>query len=133
MYGLGLARHVIHEQVLSKRIRCGEVRLSSAHFRDLLHKLHQPVITRQHKSVNQNSCTFALGDFLQGVTHHQRIKSERVFLNAAIFEGQRRRFSVGDHDDLLHVFPLPLQNALRQPQPLSRIRVVRSHLNSGQL
>ncbi len=43
------------------------------------------------------------------------------------------RFAVGDHDDLLHVLALALQNALRHAQALARVRVVRADLHPRQL
>jgi hypothetical protein len=41
---LDLFLHVIHEQVLAKRERRGEVGLAPADFRDLLHKIDEAVI-----------------------------------------------------------------------------------------
>src|ERR1035441_6120964 len=43
------------------------------------------------------------------------------------------RFAVGDHHDLLHVFALALQDALRHAEALARIGVVRSDLDARQL
>ena len=66
----------------------GEVGFAAAHFRDLLHELHQTIVGGEHEGVDQNSRALALGDFLQRLTHHQRIEAEGVLVDAAVFEGQ---------------------------------------------
>ena len=45
--------HVIHQQVLPQGIRCGEVGLASADFRDLLDEADESVILCQHEGINQ--------------------------------------------------------------------------------
>ena len=74
-----------------------------------------------------------LGDFLERLRHDQRIEAEGIFVDAAVFERQRGRLAVGDHHDLLHVFFLAREDALRQTQSFARVRVVRADLHARQL
>ncbi len=113
--------HVVHQQVLAKRVRRGEVGFATAHFSDLLDEVDQVGIARQHEGVDQDSGLAAVGNLLQRLSNHVRIKPERVLVDAAVLLGQGRRLAVRDHDDLLHVFALPVQN------PLSQIAVPRAY------
>src|SRR4051794_16350055 len=61
--GLGFARHVVHQQILPKRIGSGEVRLAAAHLGDFLHELYQAIIRGQHESIDQDARPLALGNF----------------------------------------------------------------------
>ena len=74
----------------------------------------------------------ALRDFFERLRHDQRIETKSVFIDAAVFERQRRGLAVGDHDDLPHVFFLLRQDALCQAQTFARVRVIRSHLHASQ-
>src|SRR5438270_274104 len=47
--------HVVHQQVLTERVRGREIGLPAADLRHLLDEVHQSVIARQHKRVDQNS------------------------------------------------------------------------------
>ena len=49
------------------------------------------------------------------------------------FDEAGRRFAVSDHDDLLHLFALRLQNAARQPQSLGGVGVIRTDLRDREL
>ena len=74
--------------------------------------MNQAVIAGEHEGVDQNPSAFALGYFFQSLSDHQRVQAKGVFVNAAVFQGQRGRFAVGDHDDLAHIFFLARQNTL---------------------
>src|SRR6266568_106250 len=114
VHGFRLAAHVIHQQILSQRVRRSEVRLAPAHLCHLLHKLHQPAIRSKHERVDQHTGALALRNFLQRLAHHHGVQSKGVLVNPAIGQRHRRRLAIGDHDDLLHVLALSLQDALRQ-------------------
>src|SRR5438105_2728802 len=130
VYRARLARHVIHQQILAEIVGSSEVGLAAAHLRNFLHKLHQPQLAGQHKSIDHYPGTLAFGYFFEGLADDERIESKSVFINSAIFQSKRRRFAVGNHHDLTHVFALPLQDALRQPQSFAGIGVIRAHLHS---
>src|SRR5207342_3489667 len=57
---------------------------------------------------------------------------ERVLVYLTVGKRQGARFSVGDHDDLAHVFLLREQQSSRELQAFGGIRVVRSDLRRGQ-
>src|SRR3954466_13505934 len=57
--GFRLARHVIHQQILAKRVWGCEVRLASTDLRDFLHELNQPKVRSKHERVNHHSAAFA--------------------------------------------------------------------------
>ncbi len=77
--------------------------------------------------------TLALVDFFERLADNERIQSERVFVNAAVFERESGWFSVRDHDDLAHVFFLAEQDALRQAKPFARVGVIRADLDAREL
>ena len=75
----------------------------------------------------------AARDLFERLADDQRIEAEGVLVDAAVGQGERRGLAVGDHHDLLHVFALALQNALRHAQALARVGVVRPDLDAGEL
>ena len=91
MNGLRLARHVIHQQILAERVGSGEVGFAAAHLRNLLHELHQAVIGSQHEGIDQDAGAFALRDFFERLADHQRIETEGILVDPAIFERERGR------------------------------------------
>jgi len=102
--------------------RSGEVGFAAAELGYFLHEMNQAVIAGQHESIDQDSRAAAAAHFFERLRHYERIKSKRVFVNAAVFQRQRGGFSVRDHDDLPHIFFLAGENALRKTQP-SRVFV----------
>src|SRR5947208_9813229 len=55
----GLALHEIHQQVLAKILRRSEVSFAAAHLRDLLHKIDQRIVGREHESIDHDVGAFA--------------------------------------------------------------------------
>src|SRR5580704_16125123 len=96
----GLLLHVIHQQVLSKRVRSSEVSLPAAKLSNLLHKMHQAIITSQHKSIDQNSSPPALSNFFQSLCNDKRIQPKRILINPPILKRKRRRLPVSNHHNL---------------------------------
>ena len=84
-------------------------------------------------SVNQHTRAFALGHFFERLTNHERIQPKCVLVNAAVFQRERRGFSVGDHDDLFHILALALKDALSKAQAFPRVGVVGADLNPSKL
>src|SRR5271154_2728201 len=120
----GLAADVIHQQILSESVGRREISLAAAKLRHLLHEMDEAIIARQHESIDQDPCAFALRHFLERLRHHERVEAESILVDAAILESKRRGLAVGDHHDLPHVFLLARKNALRKAKPLSRVGVV---------
>src|ERR1700733_13327582 len=89
-----LLSDIIHQKILAERVRRGEVGLAAAELRDFLHEVDQAVITGEHKGVNQDSSTLAFSHFFERLRHHKRIETERVLINASVFESERVRFAV---------------------------------------
>src|SRR5437588_4213959 len=114
-------------------MRSGEVRLSPAHLRHLLHKLNQSVIRSKHKSIDHHPSAFAPRNLFQSLAHNQRIQPKGVLINPAIFERERRWFAISNHDDLLHVLTLAVENALRHAQALARVGVIRTNFYTREL
>src|SRR5216683_7028574 len=56
-----------------------------------------------------------------------------LFPYTTLFRSERRRLAISDHDNLLHVFALALQNALGKAQALARIGVVGANLHAREL
>ena len=108
-----------------------EIRFAAAHFRDFLDEAHQSGIGSEHEGVDQDTCALALGNLFQSLTDHQRVQSKRILVDAAVFHGEGRWLAIGDHDDLLHVFALALQNSLCEAQTFACIGVVGSHFHAG--
>src|ERR1700751_4259649 len=94
--------------------------------------MDQAVVAREHESIDKYSGTLAFRNFLKRLCHNQRIKTKSIFVNAAIFESQSRGLAIRDHHDLPHIFLLAGKNALRESKPLSRVRVIRPHLDASQ-
>ena len=115
MNALGLAMEIIKQQVLPQGVRGGEVGLAATNLADLMDEVHQAVVIGEHKSVDQDAGAAAAGNFLECLADHQRVEPEGVFVNASVFERQRRRLAVRDHHDLAHILVLEGQEAARQP------------------
>src|ERR1700730_10293460 len=124
---------VIHQQVLAQRVRRGEIGFAAAELGNFLHEVDQAVVAGEHKSIDQDSGTFAFGDFFQGLRDHQRIEAEGVLVNAAVFEREGGRLAVGNHNDLAHVFLLARENSLSQAQALAGVGVIGANLNTSKL
>lgn len=133
MDGASLALHVVHQEVLTKIIWCGEIGFAFAHFRNFLDKIHEAVIGGEHERVDENAGTFALIHFLQGFSNDKGVETECVFVNAPIVERECRRFAVGNHDNLAHVFALTKQDALSHAETLASVCVVGTDLNASEL
>src|SRR5581483_1958362 len=109
-----LALHIIHQYVLAQVYRAGEIRLSATNLCDLLHEIDQVIIVREHKRVDEYSGFPAGGNFLESLVNYSRIQSERILVNAAVIQRHRRRFPVGDHNDLSHILALSLKQSTRK-------------------
>ena len=57
--GPRLSRHIVHEEILAERVRCGEVGLAAAHLGDLLHELNQAKVGSEHKGIDHYAGAFA--------------------------------------------------------------------------
>src|SRR5208282_5960181 len=90
----GLFADVIHQQVLAEGVRSGEIRFAAAELSHFLDEVDQAVVAREHERIDQNSGALALRDFFERLRDHQRIKSESVLVNAAIFQSERGRLAV---------------------------------------
>jgi hypothetical protein len=130
---LRLPRHVVHQQILAERVGRRKVGFAPAHLRHFLDELHQPIVRRQHEGIDQHARPFALRNFFKRLADHQRIEAERVLVNAPVLKGECGGLAVGDHDDLLHILALALQDALCHTQALARVRVVRPDFYPCQL
>src|SRR6266571_5354344 len=128
-----LAGHVVHEQILAEGVGRGEVGLAAAHLRNFLDKVDQRIVAGQHERIDHDPGALALVYLFERLPHDKRIEAESVFVDAAVFECERRGFSVGDHDDLAHIFFLPKKNALGHAQTLARVRVIRADLHASEL
>src|ERR1700728_3173517 len=65
MDGAGLAVHVIHQQILPERMGRCEIRLSPAQLRNLLNKVDQAVIAREHERIDDDALLLAAIYFLE--------------------------------------------------------------------
>ncbi len=110
----------------------GEVGFAAAHLRDFLDEIDEGIVGGQHESVDHDVGALAFVDFFEGFADHEGIEAESVFVDAAVFEGERGGLAVGDHDDLAHVFFLAEQDALRHAQAFAGIGVERADLHAGQ-
>ena len=131
--GPGFLVHVIHQHVSAKGPRRREVRLAVADLSHAAHEADEIGIPREHERVDQDPGLAARGNFAERFRDDERVETEGVAVDSAVGARQRRRFAVGDHDDLTHVLALPFENAAREPQPLARVRVVRAHPDPREL
>src|SRR3989449_6187893 len=68
--------------------------------------MNQTVIACEHERVDHDSGSLALVHFLERLRDNERVEPEGILVNAAVFERQRGRFAIRDHDDLAHVLLL---------------------------
>ncbi len=129
---LGLPRHVVHEEILAEGVGRGEVGFASAHFGDFLDEVDQGIVAGEHESVDHDARALALIYFLERLADDKGVEAEGVFVDAAVFQGERRGLAVGDHDDLPHVFFLAKEDALRQAEAFAGVGVIRAHLHAGE-
>src|SRR5882724_9178418 len=132
MNGAGFAGHVIHEEILAEVVGSREVGFAFAHLRDSLDEIDERIVAGEHEGVNHDTGALAFVDFFERFADDERIETEGVFVDAAVFEREGGRFSVGNHDDLAHVFALPEENALSDAKAFARVRVKRADLNAGE-
>lgn len=111
----------------------GEVGFAFAHLGDFLDELHEAVIRGEHEGVDHDAGAFAFVYFFESFADDEGIQAKSVFVDAAVFEGERRRLAVCDHDDLPHVFALAKKNALGHAQAFAGIGVIGADLNAGEL
>src|SRR5579884_3348180 len=62
---LDLLLHVIHQQVLAKRVGSGEIGFAAADFRDLLHEIYKAIIGSKHEGVDQDAVPAAADHLMQ--------------------------------------------------------------------
>src|SRR5690348_14187694 len=85
MNRFGLPRHVVHQQVLPKRVGSREVSLAAAHLGYFLDELDEAILRCQHEGIDQHARALALRNFLECLADDERIQSERILVNASIF------------------------------------------------
>src|SRR5882762_6516234 len=105
----GFAGHVVHEEILDEGVGAGK-----------------------HEGVDHDAGALAFVYFLEGLADDERIEAESVFVNAAVFEGESGGLSVGDHDDLAHIFLLAEKDALGHAQAFASVGVIRADLDAGE-
>ncbi len=133
MNGSRLPVHVIHQQILAEVVRSSEVSLAATEFGDLLNEVDEAVIAGEHKGIDEDALLLAAVDLFQGLADDERIETEGVAIDAAIFESESRGFPVGDHDDLLHIFAFAGQKFLRHDEAVPGVGVVGAYLCTGKL
>ena len=127
------AGHEVHQEIVTEILWSGEVGFATAHRADLLDELHEREVAGEHEGVDHDVGAFAAGDFFEGLGDDEWVEAEGVLVDAAIGEGEGRRFAVGDHDDLLHVFILARENALCHAETFAGVRVVGAYFDAGEL
>ena len=110
-----------------------EVSFTSAHGADLLDELHEGEVAGQHEGVDHDVGALAAGDFFEGFGDDERVEAEGVLVDAAVGESEGGGLAVGDHDDLLHVFVLAGEDALRHAEAFAGVGVVRADLDAREL
>src|SRR6266853_6522672 len=129
---LGFAGHVVHEEILAEGVGSGEVGFAAAHFGDFLDEVDQGIVAGQHESVDHDAGALAFVHFFERLADDEGVEAESVFVDAAVFEGEGRGFSVGDHDDLAHVFFLAEENALGHAEAFSGVSVKGANLYASE-
>ena len=127
------AGHEIHEEIVAEGLWGGEVGFAAAHGADRLDELHEGEVVGEHEGVDHDVGSLAAADFLEGFFDDEGVEAEGVFVDAAVGEGERRGFAVGDHDDLLHVFVLFGEDALGEAEAFAGVGVVGADLDAGEL
>src|SRR5258708_5046302 len=130
---LGFAGHVVHEEILAEGVGGGEIGFAAAHCCDFLDEVDQGIIAGEHESVDHDSGALALVDFFEGLADDKGIEAESVLVDTAVFEGEGRGLSVGDHDDLAHVFFLAQEDALGHSKAFTRVGVIRADLDAREV
>src|SRR5260370_8010624 len=74
----------------------------------------------------------ALFDFLQGRAEEEGVEPGGIFVDSAVLNGESRRLSIRDHNNLAHVFLLAEEDSLSQPQAFARIGLIRAALDAGE-
>ena len=65
--GLHAAGHEVHEQVVAKGLRRGEVGFAAAHGADLLDELHELEVGGEHEGVDHDIGALAAGNLFEGL------------------------------------------------------------------
>lgn len=94
--------------------------------------MDEGIIAGEHEGVDHDAGAFAFVDFFEGLADDEGIEAESVFVDAAVFESERGRLAVGDHDDLAHVFFLAEEDALGHAEAFARVGVVGADLDAGE-
>src|SRR5215471_2170719 len=129
----GFSLQEIHKQVLPEVVGGGEVGFAAAHLRDFLNEIDERIVGGQHEGIDHDVGALAFVYFFQSFADHERIEAKRVLVDAAVFERERGRLAVGDHDDLAHVLALAKKNALGHAEPFARVGVERANLDAREL
>src|SRR3984957_11590453 len=130
---LAAARHEVHEQIVAKGLRRGEVGLAAGDGGDLLHELDERKIAGQHERVNHDAGALAAGDFVESLLDHDGVEAEGVLVNAAVVKGERGRLAVRDYHDLLHVLTARFEDALGDAQAFAGVGVMWADLDARKL
>ena len=133
VYRSGLPAHVIHQHILSERVRRREVRLAAADLGDLADEAHEVVVAGQHERIDHDARLAAGGDLGKRLRDDERIETERVAIDPAVGARQGGGFAVGDHHDLAHVLALSLEQSPRQAKTLAGVRVERADADACEL
>src|SRR5262245_46326055 len=77
---LRLLVHVVHEHVLSERVRRREVRLALADLGDAADEAHQIVVAGEHERIDHDPAPAARRDLRARFGDNERIEAERVLV-----------------------------------------------------
>ena len=81
----GFAGHVVHEEILAESVGSGEVGFAAAHFGDFLHEVDERIIAGEHEGVDHDAGALALVDLFESLADDERIQSEGIFVDTAVF------------------------------------------------
>ena len=133
MHRFHAAGHEVHEQVVTEILWGGEVGFAAAHGANLLDELHEGEVAGQHEGIDHDVGALAAGYLFEGLGDDERVETEGVLVDATVGQGERRGLAVGDHDNLLHVFVLASENALRHAKAFAGVGVVRPDFDAREL
>ena len=70
---LHAAAHEVHQKIIAKRLRRGEVGLAAAHGADLLDELHEREVVGEHEGVDHHAGTLAAVDLFERFGDHDGV------------------------------------------------------------
>src|SRR5258705_4004006 len=87
MNGLGLSVHVVHEDVLAKRVRRREVRLAAADRRDAPDERDEVRIAREHERVDHDAGLLAGVHLGEGLGYDERVEADGMLVDLDVESG----------------------------------------------